>query len=601
MNKQKRYLISTADELTWKFDRPVVFLGDWCRLYDRKHIWNAMDAVVAVPYGLGQEKKNFDHAEARRLEGKLFPAFCALLNQHHGSVHSDRFWQIVLGHWFRRVIDVMINRVNTLEQCLEAYEVSGTTLYSDENFALSTLDSYSAIWAFNDQRWNNTLTLRILNLLEAVNFPIEYVIDESAVDVFPGFRFKALADNLTFKRKILNWCCQCISNITTRLVRENDAFIINSYLPVKESIKLELALVQCPQMWQTPKLEIVEKPDGFLRANLTKKFVIKSENNLENILRILLFELLPVCYLEGYVNLNKIVCQQPWPKLPKFIFTSNNFDTDEVFKLWTAMKVESGSKYITGQHGNNYGTYRYMWPAIEEMTADKFLTWGWTDELPQHTPAFVFNITGVKAENFNPQGGLLLIEDMYYHRLDIWDRCAEHRNYFSDQVKFTQKLLYAPLSKLIIRLHSSFKYNNPCEKEIWYEVNPDIKIDNGDGSIKDLIAKSRLIIHSYDSTGILETLSLNIPTLAFWQNDLDHLRESAKPYYQILLDAGIVHLSAESVAEKVNAIWDDVDGWWGQSEVQAARRKFCERYARLSQNPVRDLKQLILEKDYERN
>ena len=73
MNKQKRYLITTADERTWKFDRPVIFLGEWCRLYDRKHVWESMDAVVAEPYGLGMVKKDADYAEARQLEDKIFP------------------------------------------------------------------------------------------------------------------------------------------------------------------------------------------------------------------------------------------------------------------------------------------------------------------------------------------------------------------------------------------------------------------------------------------------------------------------------------------------------------------------------------------------
>jgi putative transferase (TIGR04331 family) len=102
-----------------------------------------------------------------------------------------------------------------------------------------------------------------------------------------------------------------------------------------------------------------------------------------------------------------------------------------------------------------------------------------------------------------------------------------------------------------------------------------------------------LIVHSYDSTGILETLSLNIPTLAFWQNGLDHLRENAIPYYQLLIDAGIVHLSAESVALKVNTVWDDVEQWWRQAKVQNARRQFCEKYARHSANPVGDLLKIL--------
>ena len=73
MINQKRYLITTADENTWKFDRPVIFLGEWCRLYDRKHIWSGMDAVVAEPYGLELSKKDSDFSKALLLANKLFP------------------------------------------------------------------------------------------------------------------------------------------------------------------------------------------------------------------------------------------------------------------------------------------------------------------------------------------------------------------------------------------------------------------------------------------------------------------------------------------------------------------------------------------------
>ena len=93
---------------------------------------------------------------------------------------------------------------------------------------------------------------------------------------------------------------------------------------------------------------------------------------------------------------------------------------------------------------------------------------------------------------------------------------------------------------------------------------------------------------------MLETMSLNIPTMAFWQNGFDHLRDSAKPFYQLLVDAGIVHLSPESAAEHINAIWCSVDDWWFSPPVQKARIQFCSRYARESISPVRELKQILL-------
>lgn len=71
MTKLKRYLITTEDESTWKFDQPVIFLGEWCRLYDRQHIWQNMDAKVAKPYGLDVNNKDIDDLKIKALEKKI--------------------------------------------------------------------------------------------------------------------------------------------------------------------------------------------------------------------------------------------------------------------------------------------------------------------------------------------------------------------------------------------------------------------------------------------------------------------------------------------------------------------------------------------------
>ena len=591
MPRKQRYLIITADERTWKFDRPVIFLGEWCRIYDRKHIWQGMDAIVAAPYGLTQSKKDADYAEARALEDKLFPILCDVLNRHHDTKHSVRFWRIVLGHWLRRYVDVMLNRVKTLEQCLQMHQISGTTLYANDNYALAAQDSYAAIWASIDERWNNALTLRILGLLGANSCPVELIAGCES----QGFSWNALATTPTLKKKALKWCYQRAGKLASYLARDDDAFIISSYLPKKEAIKLQLALGQCPQLWASQKLEKLDEPDRTLRESLANQVISKPESNLEDILSAMVFELLPVCYLEGFDDLNKLVKKQPWPTKPKFMLTSNNFDTDEVFKLWAALKTEYYFiEYIVGQHGSVYGTHRHWhYNTIEELTADKFLTWGWSDGLPQHTPAFIFKTAGRKHTHYNPQGGLLLIELHLNHRITTWDDTSEFVKYFEDQQVFVNKLIRTPRQRLTIRLHAAYNFLMWGEEARWQEFDPLLKIDTGSVPIRALIAQSRLVVHSYDSTGILETLSQNIPTLAFWQNDLDHLRDSAKPYYHLLVDAGIVHLTAESTAQKVNEVWEDVDGWWQQASVQEARIQFCNRYSRVSPNPVRELKKIL--------
>jgi len=588
-----RYLITTADERTWKFDCPVLFLGEWCRLYERKHIWESMDAIVAKPYGLGLAHKDADYAQARAIEDRIFPKLYEVLNQHHGTQYGQRFWKVVLGHWLRRYVDVIFNRIRTLEQCLVEYQIDGTAAFTDEYYSLATVDSYSAIWAFSDDRWNNKIYSRILNQLDVRNFQV----DRIPGDTSEGYSWQAMITEPHWGKQILKCGYEDAKKLIRLFARYNEAFILNTYLPTNEEIKLQFSLRQVPQLWTSPMQLITNKVNHDLRHRLSKHIIGTYSHTVEGILISMIFEILPLCYLENFEILMKKIRQLPWPEKPKFIFTGNNFDTDEVFKLWTAVKIETGTPYIVGQHGNNYGTYRYMFPSVEEATADKFLTWGWTDGLIQHTPSFIFRTSGRRVKKYNSKGGLLLIELPMPHRITVWDNIYEFVDYFEDQQRFIINLQKLPRKRLTIRLHSSYRNTKWGEELRWRTFDENLKIETGRLNIKKMVAQSRLVIHSYDSTGLLETLSLNIPTLAFWQNGFEHLRESAKPYYKLLMNVGIIHLSPESTARKVNEVWDDVAGWWEQVEVQKARQTFCDRYAKFSQNPIVDLKKVLLQNE----
>jgi putative transferase (TIGR04331 family) len=589
VKKPARFLITTADERTWKFDRPVVFLGEWCLRHDKKHIWSKMDAVVASPYGLGQAQKDADHIEARALESEVFSSLCELLNHHHGTQHESRFWQMVIGHWFSRCVDVIFNRVITLKKCLREHQPDSTSVFANGRYSLAPLDSYAAIWAFSDDRWNNALYARLLQLLGKTNCAAEEIPGDDS----EGYRRPVAARKTSLKMQALEWGGRAIRRLVTPFARDTDGFIINSYLPKAVEIQLQLSLGQVPQLPRSPDLAQSESSDSALRASLSLRLMRDSRGSLSCILRIMVFELMPVCYLEGFMGLAGQVARLPWPKRPRFIFTSNNFDTDEVFKLWAATKIELGSSYYVGQHGN-YGVSRnHLEPSLEEVTSDRFFTWGWTGKLRQHVPAFVFKTAGRRPLLCNPSGALLLIEVCLPQRITTWDGVHEFSVYFSEQQTFVRRLHEQPRRNLTIRLHALYRQLYWSEEQRWLEVDPVLKLDFGDLPIQALISQSRLVVHSYDSTGILETLSQNIPTLAFWQNGFDHLRECAKPCYQLLVDAGIVHLTPESVAAKVNEVWDSVPEWWMQASVQEARMKFCDRYARVAEKPAQSMKALL--------
>ena len=592
IDKTPRYLITTADERTWKFDKPVLFLGEWCRKYDRRHVWQTMNAIVAKPYGLTKEQKDIDQSRARVIENELIVLITNELNAYHGTKHSVRYWQILVGQWLRVYIEVISNRYNTLKQCFDLYNVEEIPLLNPVNYKLGTIDFLSFIYASNDDIWDSVLTSRILNYMTRT----ANRIDNIEIENVNSFKLNnSKVDEGKIKRKQLKYFLEKnIVYLGKKLSRDQDAVIITSYLPIIEELKLQISFGQFPIIWRTPAIEQIEANIS-IRRELSKHFSNKKEKGLLACLKDLIYEMIPACYLEGYKNLCKKANEFGFPQKPRFIFTSNNFYTDEIFKCWAAEKVENHVPYIVGQHGNNYGTNRFIsCDTIEEITSDKFLTWGWTEELPQHTPAFNFKIVGMKQGKYNPKGNLLLIEDLVYNRVYLWDKYSEFCDYFNEQLEFIQNLDLKCKEQLVIRLHRVASQLQWFDLARWQDFDSNLKVDIGRLHIQKLIQNSRLVVHSYDSTGILETLSLNIPTMAFWQYGLTHVRENALPYYEALVEAGIFHLSPESIANKVNSIWDNVEEWWESRQVQEARLKFCRQYARQSEKPITDLKKILL-------
>jgi len=129
---------------------------------------------------------------------------------------------------------------------------------------------------------------------------------------------------------------------------------------------------------------------------------------------------------------------------------------------------------------------------------------------------------------------------------------------------------------------------------MWKERSPGTYLDFCLEPIDKLIGQNRLAVYSFNSTGILESLALNIPILIFWNTANWPVRSSAQLYYDRLKQAGIFHETPESAASKVSEIWDDVEGWWNQNEVQEARLMFCDQFARMPENPIQELKEALL-------
>jgi putative transferase (TIGR04331 family) len=590
MSNISRYLITTADERTWRFDQPVIFLGEWCKLYERQHIWQNMDAIVAEPYGLDINKKIEDNFESRNIEKILLTKLTHKLNNTHQTAYSERFWKILIGHWLRTYIETGLNRIKTLENCIATNKISGATFIELDKEELIPTNFASLFTLIQSDTWNSAFDLQIIKLLNDVSFKFEVISD-------PFVSIKQTED-IQYKKSerklVKNIMFHSIKKVLKHFTKSNDALIINTYLPIFEEVKLNFLLGQFPRFWESEFVKIDYEKDLEKRKNLSLEFTYTIDEKYIHILSSMLFNFFPSCYLEGFVKLGSLAQEMNFPSSPKFIFTSNSYHTDEVFKYWSGVKTEEGAKYIVGQHGSNFGTNRFFSPSIEEEICSTFLTWGWRNNNLSYKPSFIFKTVN-KNLSPNSRGKLLLNQLPLDYRRNTWDTVDEHYKYFEDQKIFISNLFEPIRRNTIIRLHGEYETRKFNENLRWLDFDESLELNYQQSSFFQTLSNCRLVVHSYDSTGFLESLALNIPTMAFWQNGFDHLVEDARPYYQELVDNGIIHLSPKTISEKINNEWDDIQSWWNTLDVQNARNQFCKQYARQSKKPVRELHKLLTE------
>jgi len=581
---KKRFLITTADEHTWQTDCPVLFLGEWCRLYNRKAAWQNLDAEVAPYHWDDREKLYQDYLYLQALYEELLQELSAQLNLLHGVEHSLRYWRILVGPWLGYFVQVLFDRWAMLEQAVKGYSIAGVKILdvAPESLIPNDMDHFQAL--FVDDAWNEMIYGQLLQNWTAV--PVTKI----RIFVVQTLTPPALTLTRWLKRKMAH----AASIVSRWFVREDEAFFIATYLPLKLDWELQWRLGQIPKLWRaflSPKAAVVWEKRQW-------KMGQAGANGFAAIARAMIPKHIPVSYLEGYSALQSLCRSLPWPRKPHLIFTSNSYISDDVFKAWAAEKIDAGTPFVGGQHGGVFGVARWLFEEDHQVAiSDSWLSWGWEDEnIPQVKPVGNLKMVG-RNLSWNQKGGALMVEmslPRYSYFMCSVPVASQWLGYFEDQCRFVAALPQALHEQVLVRLYSHDR--GWCQKQRWHDHFPQIRLDDGIASITKLIEKSRLYISTYNSTTFLESLAMNIPTIMFWTPNHWELRDSAIPYFTELKKVGIFHDSPESAACQMVRVWDDVAGWWNQPEVQEARLYFCERFTRIPENPVRILKDALTER-----
>jgi len=589
MQEAEYFLITTADERGWEKDHPVLCLGTWCRTYKNQNSWEKLNARV-VPYHWDNRNKLYsDYLYLRELNEILIDDLTNILNKFHKQNHTRRYWQILIGPWLLYFTQILFDRWEMLQKANNDFLIRDTLIldYESRKLIPGNMDEFREL--YTTDLWNFALFSRIIEGW----LPIKY----KKISTLKG---KDFYDTSTDRHKVQpkkSWISKLfnlLNRISLSFTRNSNALLISTFLPLKHELLLQLLFGQFPGRIETKAISL-KSSDITFRNTLSlnaEKF-----DGFENCLRTLIIEQIPTNYIEGYNDLVHKITLLGWPKYPKFIFTSVSYNSDDLFKAWAGDQVEKGSPLILAQHGGNIGTA--MWSSTEDheiAISDHYITWGWGKHNPKNIPVGILkNLTNSNFK-WNPNGAMLFVSSVmprYSYVMGAYTVAnSQVLQNLEDQFKFVESLNKEIIKKVIVRLFIPDWGWDQADR--WSDRFPDVKLNNGSGSIESLMSKSRLYIATYNATTFLEALSNNIPTIAFWNPEHWELREEAKPYFNKLQEVEILFSCPKKASAKAEEVWNDVGQWWHREDVQNARIMFCKIYANKYKHPVKELKKALI-------
>ena len=104
--------------------------------------------------------------------------------------------------------------------------------------------------------------------------------------------------------------------------------------------------------------------------------------------------------------------------------------------------------------------------------------------------------------------------------------------------------------------------------------------------------KFKINIETVNSTGYLETLNLNLPTILIFDKQYCRVRKTAKKYFLLLEKANILFKNPKNAAKFINKNYKSIDNWWNSKKVQNAIKIFTNKFAKKTNDPYTFLKKL---------
>ena len=558
-----RLLVTTALEGTWGQGQPVLFLGEWCRLYSRRDVWSKMDAEVLSHHWNDRKKLKRDHDALKLLYERVLSALRIKLNQVHGVNKSLRYWRIILGPWLITYLPILFDRWEVLRLAFQRQETY-------KNYEIPVYQGAVIAQDFNEfsefrqtDYWNYQVFLRILKFQYKQNtefltgYPFAPIAEES----------KSIVTSKGPKTSILKWkLVRPIDSILSYMAKWNTGvFFYQSYFKFTQLFRINLSMHQVPSLFRGVfNKQIKANPDQQLR-NVYIDFDPVSD--FERFVSIVLMQDIPIAYLEAYQG---IVKETERIRLdPKIIVTANAHWGDEMFKIWTAAKIASGVKFVVTDHGGSLPPLFDFFNHDEDIVDHK-VTW-FSASHPNQVQLPPAKLTGFEIESSRQYCSVIGMEmPRYSYRATAYPVVEQTLQCLENTLLFCNSLKPEVFERLKVKPYPNRGWET--EKRFIDRLGKD-KVYAEPNYYK-VLGYSKLVVCTYADTTFSEAMASGLPTILLHYPEFYEKVPGAGYLIEVLMEANIIFDNPIKAANHVNAVWDRASHWWAEPRVVQARELF---------------------------
>ena len=571
----------------FKKDKHIYF-ADWCledpKTLNNKSIFNISKNIISNHHWNRQKKLDKDYKFLKKTQKKIFKFLVNNLNKYHNTNYSENYWKIIILPWLINILNITFDKWEMVNQINKKSFTADLYTYSDEELIF---EDYKDIGWFSKST-NLWIITKIFEYKSKYKFRKKIKLKKEKTE-YIQFTLKTPG---ILKKKILILFFRFFS-----IFFKNEIIISNIGLKKFKNIFFNLHLRQFPFFWLIEdycknKIDL-KKREFFFKKNEKRKL-----NDFESFFLDNVHLFIPKSYLEDYISIKNSISKSYWPKKCKKILTAYDYKINEQFKVWTAEMVEKGAKYIILQHGGGFGLEKFsIEEDMQKEMADMFLTWGWTDKNKSVKNFYSLLLSNQSIQNKNKLKEKIFIPFHYNGKYSFSISSMpktniDRLNKINDIVIFTNSL------KKNIQKNTIIRYLHKLDKLFLLKFNKDyfnkeISFDNGNIDFLKQLEISKLAVHDLNSTTFLQSMSYNIPTILLLRKNLETTRKKHNKIVRALEKNNIIFYDPLKAANFVNNNYHNISNWWEHKNTQNLRKKFCNIFAKKTNNSIRNLKLLI--------